>query len=69
MLGVVLAISGFVVALVMVDGSHFTNVHSWFGITTLSFSIIAPSLGLVAHLVYDETRESVPIWPDQIHCK
>lgn len=66
--GILCALGAFVVALVMVQGSHFTNIHSWFGIVVLCLSIFTPSVGWASHLVYNPSRSSPPIWPDRIHC-
>jgi len=62
-----LALSGFIVALVMVNGIHFTTLHSWFGVTTLSLTIISISGGIASHLAFNVNRTVTPVWPDKIH--
>jgi len=65
-IGVLGSISGLIVAIVMTK-NHFSNVHSWFGISVLGLGILSPAIGLASHLVFNPQRESIPIWPDQIH--
>eukprot|EP01119_Soliformovum_irregulare_P017279 TRINITY_DN510_c0_g1_i2.p1 TRINITY_DN510_c0_g1~~TRINITY_DN510_c0_g1_i2.p1 ORF type:complete len:382 (-),score=85.26 TRINITY_DN510_c0_g1_i2:36-1181(-) len=65
-LGAVLALSGFIVALCMVT-THFNNWHSWIGITTLAFTFVTPFLGWIADKQYDPNRDRPPFWPDQVH--
>jgi len=65
-LAVLLALSGFGVALSMVT-EHFTSVHSWFGLAVLSLTIIAPAAGWAADLTFNPKRNKAPIWPDQFH--
>jgi hypothetical protein len=51
-LGVALALGGFGVAVSM-SSTHFTSVHSWFGMSVLALSVITPALGWAADLVYN----------------
>jgi len=62
------AFIGFVLALIMTPtGRHFSNIHSWFGLTVLCLSCLAPALGIAADCVYDPGRSSPPFWPDRLH--
>jgi hypothetical protein len=67
--GVILAIVGLGLAIAMTEGTHFDNLHSWFGLVTLSLSVLAPALGVAADMTYQPTRDSPPFWPDVLHCK
>jgi len=65
-MAVSLAISGFGVAISMVQG-HFKTTHSWFGLAVLSLSVIAPAAGWAADLTFASKRSKTPLWPDQFH--
>ena len=67
--GVLLSIVGFGLAVAMTEGSHFSTLHSWFGLVTLCLSVVAPALGVAADMTYEPTRDSPPWWPDIFHCK
>jgi len=66
-LGVIGCIVAFIIALLMTKGNHFDNIHSWFGLVTLSLSVLAPSLGWAADLTFNPSRNYTPAWPDKFH--
>ncbi len=66
-LAVVLAFTGFILCLVMSAGNHFSNLHSWFGISVMALAFLAPILGWAADLLYNPSRHSPPLWPDRSH--
>jgi len=66
-LGVMGAIVGFTLAIIMTKGPHFSNLHAWFGLITVSLSVLAPALGWASHITYNPSRSRTPIWPDKLH--
>jgi len=62
-----MAIVGFIMAIVMMDGLDFSTVHSIFGIITLSLVLATVGLGVISHLLWKPTRKGTPIFPDMIH--
>jgi len=64
--GVLGSLSAFAIAIVMTH-SHFSNIHSWFGIVVMCFAIMTPALGWVADMVFNPSRTSPPMWPDKFH--
>lgn len=65
--GLLTAISAFIIAFKMNHGKHFDTLHSWFGLSTLSLAAISPILGTIAHFLYNPSRTEIPIWPDIVH--
>jgi len=61
-----MALVAFAIALIMVP-LHFSVLHSWFGLSVISLSVITPAVGWAGHLTFDPNRISAPIWPDQLH--
>jgi len=66
-LAIVLAFSGFILSLIMTNDGHFSNIHSWFGLTVLALSFITPMMGWAADVLYNPSRDKAPIWPDRTH--
>jgi len=65
--GIILAFIAFGIAVYMSSGNHFSTIHSWFGFSVLSLSVITSTGGWAADLMFEIKRTNVPIWPDQIH--
>jgi hypothetical protein len=65
--GAVLSL-GIVVYTVQNNGdSHFTNPHSWVGLSALCASLLTAAIGTASHLQYDPSRPKTPFWPDKSH--
>jgi len=67
MIGVIVAIVALVIAVLMCNGHQFTTVHSFFGLSVLGMSLLAVTMGIISHFLYDPRRLSIPFWPDQLH--
>jgi len=65
--GVCIALVSFGIAVYMTNDGHFTHLHTWVGLGTLSLGFLAPVLGWLADLLWDPKRGKTPWWPDMLH--
>lgn len=64
---ILMALAALGMALWMVDGDHFSNVHSFVGISVIGSSVLAALLGWLADKMYDPARSRIPFFPDMVH--
>jgi len=66
-LALIMASTGFGIAIWMVGSRHFASLHAYFGYCVFILSILTAIIGFLAHRLFNPGRFKTPIWPDKLH--